>query len=61
MRRVPPLLALFVVTLLFAGCAESSSTPDHDSSAALSIPDKSDSPPVTMSGYVDTSATTQFK
>jgi hypothetical protein len=46
---------------VFAGCAESSSTPDHDSSAALSIPDKSDNPPVTMSGYVDTSATTQFK
>jgi hypothetical protein len=61
MRIVPHLLALSAAALLLAGCAGNSTAPGQDSSSALFLPDKSDNPPVTMSGYVDTSATTQFK
>jgi hypothetical protein len=58
MRLVPLLPALGIAALLLAGCAESASAPDSN---ALSLPDKSDNPPVTMSGYVDTSTTIQVK
>jgi len=62
MRIVPSLPALGIAALLLAGCAESASAPDTTSSSnALSLPDKSDNPPVTMSGYVDTSTTVQVK
>jgi hypothetical protein len=55
------LLTLAAGSLLLAGCTESSPTPDNHPLSTLSIPDKSDNPPVTMSGYVDTSTTTQVK
>jgi hypothetical protein len=49
---------------LLMGCA-GVSTASHDSSTsspgAISTPGNPDNPPVTLSGYVDTSATTQMK
>ena len=62
--RFVPLLPALALTLL-TGCAENATAPDNNASAnALSLPEKSvppDNPPVTMSGYVDTSTTVQVK
>jgi len=61
-KIVPSLLAL-VVAVALAGCAESSQTAD-DHPATISVPvttGNSDNPPPTLSGYVDTSYTSQVK
>jgi hypothetical protein len=64
MRLVLFFPALAIVAIL-TGCAESASAPDNTASSnAVSLPQKadaSDNPPVTMSGYVDTSTTVQVK
>jgi hypothetical protein len=47
---------------LLTGCAASSTASHDDShSAAISTPEDSSHPPVTLSGYMDTSATVQTK
>jgi hypothetical protein len=59
MKFAPLLLAL--AAFPFFGCAESSPPTTDNQPAAISTPGNPDNPPVTMSGYVDTSTTTQVK
>jgi len=49
--------------LLLAGCADSSNPPSSPGSSPVSTSasNHSDSPPVTLSGYMDTSTTSQIK
>jgi hypothetical protein len=56
------LCALVALTLIQTGCAGDASSANTQP-GAISLPNagNSDSPPVTMSGYVDTSATGQVK
>jgi hypothetical protein len=61
MPTSPLLLVLAVAALSLTGCAESSPAPDANQTAAVSIPAHTDHPPVTMSGYVETSTTAQIR
>jgi hypothetical protein len=64
MKIVPLLLALGA-TLLLPGCADTQQTADkHPSSSAISVPVQTanpENPPPTLSGYVDTSYTSQVR
>ena len=64
MKNVPVLFA-FAAWGFLSGCAEGPSAADnHPSSSALSVPVTTanpENPPPTLSGYVDTSYTSQWK
>jgi hypothetical protein len=66
-RFIPGSRAFLVAPVILAaallgGCAETAAAPEANSSlspAIISTPGNPDNPPVTMSGYMDTSATVQ--
>ncbi len=62
MKAQLTLPTLAALVLFLTGCADDS-TSSSAQSGAVSLPDSANSgnPPVTMSGYVDTSATGQIK
>jgi PBP1b-binding outer membrane lipoprotein LpoB len=61
MKIAPFLVSLAALAFLLGGCAENSPAPGTNQAATPSIPANPDNPPVTMSGYVDTSTTAQIK
>jgi hypothetical protein len=54
-------LLLALAALPLTGCAENSPPTADNQSAAIATPGNPDNPPVTMSGYVDTSTTAPIK
>jgi hypothetical protein len=63
MKLVLLLLAPAAAVLLF-GCAETQQTTDNHPSSAISVPVQTanpENPPPTLSGYVDTSYTSQVR
>lgn len=65
MKMYAVILSLGWSAALLAGCAGTSADSGNSSVSSqpgfISTPGNSDNPPVTMSGYLDTSTTTQVK
>lgn len=57
----PAFLFLTLAPLFLAACAENSEPAPDNHPTALSAPGDPDNPPVTMSGYLDTSTTAHIK